>query len=568
MVAQIRWEIIDEGVLEQLEKPVQEIGKALAAAFLVEVSLRLRERDERLVGSGLCCRTCRQKFEFSSPRMLTFECHLGVIKTMRSYLACRRCKIYFHPLDAALEAPGRGEVAPVFGNALSLLGAEVTYGTGSRILEAVANRKIDKSTIDRQVQRDGSCLQRLERQEADALWPYDSKGYSRTTDVAAVMKANGFLLSLPPRPGKVLVMQGDGAMANLAQEPDVKAEKLREQKKVSRKAQKEGTSPQPEDNESVPSSFRESVHLVIYRLEDVVRKPVPPRKGQKRRRPKFRSMITRKQYACVVNDPPMFAKQVNRLARLWDYKAYPERVFIGDGADKLWAAGEEYFEPTTEILDINHARTHIHECARILYVGDTKEAKRWGRQWCKHLEKNGPEQLLTHLREMAKLTWSEAASKKLKNLLAYCEEHEHRMNYPEFVKRGYPIASGAIEGANSHLFADRCRRSGQQWKRHNLQALLCLRCASRDGRWDHVMQAVRRKQLCAPLPLVKLNAVASDALLEASAAVSPLPQPPPPRPPSRINTLIPQRKRLQILRSSDGPCSLEPATGERIGGAP
>lgn len=566
MVGQVRWEVIEQGTLEELEQHALEIGRALATAFLLEASVRLQERDARLVAERPNCWKCGQAFAVSRRETMTFETHLGMLRTRRSYLACRLCKVYFHPLDAALQAPKQGEMAPVFGNALSLLGVEVTYGTGSRLLEALANRKLDKSTIDRHVQRDGSCLQKLEREEAEVLWPYDEKGYPRKTDVAELLKTKGVRLSLPPRPGKVLVMQGDGAMGNLAQEPDVKAEKLREQKKArskARKPRKAGAPEQEDAADSVPSSFRESMQLVVYRLEDVVRKPVSTPKGQKRRRPKFRNIITRKQYACVVNDPPMFAKQVNRLARLWDYKAYPERVFLGDGADKIWAAGQEYFEPTTEILDINHARSHIHECARVLY--ETKKAKSWGKSWCRHLERHGPVRLLAHLRELTGNDWSEAAAKKLKALVAYCEDHEHRMNYPEFVRRGYPIASGAIEGANSHVFADRCRRSGQQWRRDNLQALLSLRCASRDGRWEHVMRTVRRQQAYPALP-VNANASAPSPQVKQEAAEAPPPQ----RPlrSTRLERLIPHRKRLQILRSSHGPAPLEPTTAEAIGGSP
>lgn len=551
-MARVRWDVIEQGTLEEIEKHVQEIGQMLAAALLIEVALRLQERDGWLVMAGVCCPKCNQTFEFSQPGMMTFETHLGQLRVWRSYLACRRCKVYFHPLDAALQAPKRGEMAPVFGTALSLLGVEATYGTGSRLLAALANRKLDKSTIDHQVQRDGGCLQQLEREEADALWPHDAEGHARKIEVAEVLKTKGFLLSLPPRPGKVLVMQVDGAMSNLAQEPDVKAEKAREQKKALEKAHaaKEAGTSEPEDTgDSAPSSFRESLHLVIYRMEDVVKKPIPVPNGQKRRKLKFRSIITRKQYAAVVNDPPMFAKQINRLARLWDYKAYPVRILLGDGAEKNWTAGQ-YFEPTIEVLDINHARDHIRECARVLY--DTKKAKTWGRRWCKHLEKHGPELLLTHLSQLTKETWSEAAANKLKNLRKYCEENKHRMNYPLFIKLGYPIASGAIEGANSHLFADRCRRTGQQWRRDKLQALLALRCASRDGRWEHVLRAVRRQQAYPALP--QPSSHVSPPVEEQAAA-------PPPAPPQRyrrLEQLIPVRKQIQILRSRQGPSPLEP----------
>jgi hypothetical protein len=366
-------------------------------------------------------------------------------------------------------------------------------------------------------------------------------------------------------------MQVDGAMGNLAQEPDVKAEKAREQAKARRKvlkAKKAGMSSPEDASEGTASSFRESLHLLIYRLEDVAKKPLPVKKGQKRGTTKFRHEITRKQYAAVVNDPPMFAKQINRLARLWNYEAYSVRILLADGAEKNWTAGQ-YFEPTVEVLDINHGRDHIRDCGRVLY--DAKKAKAWGRKWCKHLERHGPQRLLAHLRELTNQNWSEAAASKLKNLVEYCEENEHRMNYPLFVRLGYPIASGAIEGANSHLFADRCRRTGQQWRRDKLQAVLALRCASRDGRWNHVMQIVNRDQAYSThTPTASSDTIPVSPPIEVTQThtTSPPPAPPPPQKPRRLDTLIPFRKRLQILKSSDGPHPLEPVPGSQIGGSP
>lgn len=565
VVAQVQWELFETGTLQEIEAHAQEIGKALSLALLGEVSQRLQQRDARLVEAGYWCLKCRQRFEYSQPDQMTFETHLGRLRVWRSYLACRRCKVYFFPLDAALEAPRQGEIAPLFGGALSMLGVEVTYTTSSQLLSAVGNRDLDKSTIDRHLQRDGRCLQELERQEAEALWPYDEQGYARKVDVQAVLKKRGLRLSEPPPPGQVLVLQADGAMANLAQEPDVKAEKELEQRKGRKKARptKPGEEPLAE---SAPSSFRESMQLVIYRLEDVTRKPGPVRKGKKRKR-RVRSVITRKQFACVVNDPPMFPKQVNRLTKLWDHLSYPVRVLLGDGASKIWTEGREYFEPTVEILDINHARSHIQECARALFDADAKKAKSWGRRWCHHLENHGPKRLLAHLNKLTTQSWTETGSRKLKNLLEYCLEHQHRMDYPRFRRLAYPIASGAIEGANSHLFADRCRRSGQQWKRQNLQAMLALRCASRDGRWDIAMSTVRKSRAYQAPPLIsttppELQPPPTEKVVRDEATSAPLRRPRP------LDRLLPQRKLNRIIRSRADPHPLEPTSNAGIGGSP
>ena len=49
------------------------------------------------------------------------------------------------------------------------------------------------------------------------------------------------------------------------------------------------------------------------------------------------------------------------------------------------------------------------------------------------------------------------------------------MRYDEYLKKGYPIATGVIEGACRHLVMDRLCRTGMRWTNVGSQAMLHVR---------------------------------------------------------------------------------------------
>jgi len=63
------------------------------------------------------------------------------------------------------------------------------------------------------------------------------------------------------------------------------------------------------------------------------------------------------------------------------------------------------------------------------------------------------------------------------------------MRYDEYLRRGYPIASGVIEGACRHLVKDRMERSGMRWTLEGARSMLKAWSAlwlPEAGRWkDH-----------------------------------------------------------------------------------
>lgn len=53
---------------------------------------------------------------------------------------------------------------------------------------------------------------------------------------------------------------------------------------------------------------------------------------------------------------------------------------------------------------------------------------------------------------------------ELEKICNYFENNKSPMEYDQYLKAGYPIASGVIEGACGHLVKDRMERSGMRWK--------------------------------------------------------------------------------------------------------
>ncbi len=67
------------------------------------------------------------------------------------------------------------------------------------------------------------------------------------------------------------------------------------------------------------------------------------------------------------------------------------------------------------------------------------------------------------------------------------------MAYATYLARGWPIATGVIEGACRHLVKDRCELSGMRWTLAGAEALLHVRCVHENGDWD-AYHAFRRRQ--------------------------------------------------------------------------
>jgi len=148
---------------------------------------------------------------------------------------------------------------------------------------------------------------------------------------------------------------------------------------------------------------------------------------------------------------------------------------LGDGADWIWEGYAKYLPHRVEILDFYHVSERLGQIAAAWHPEDPEAAVAWRETQEKALLRWGPRQLLNELR-----CWepkNAAAREVRRQQLGYFEKQQERMWYPTYLKLGFPIGSGAVEGACKHLVGDRFKGAGMRWKLETAEPLLHVRAA-------------------------------------------------------------------------------------------
>ena len=78
--------------------------------------------------------------------------------------------------------------------------------------------------------------------------------------------------------------------------------------------------------------------------------------------------------------------------------------------------------------------------------------------------------------------------------LSYFKDHRERMQYRRFRREGWPIGSGAIEGACKSLIKQRTDLSGQRWSPDGALDVLWVRALIVDGLHDEYWKTHRSRK--------------------------------------------------------------------------
>jgi hypothetical protein len=171
----------------------------------------------------------------------------------------------------------------------------------------------------------------------------------------------------------------------------------------------------------------------------------------------------------------------------------PGQVLIAlmDGQESLWETMKLHlsFGPrTVPILDILHALSYVWEAAG-LFTKDEAQRRAFTRARLLRIlrgEVRGVIRGLRRLGSTAGLTGK--AANDLRRICGYLEKNADRMRYDEYLRRGYPIASGVIEGACRHLVKDRMERSGMRWTLEGARSMLNARAAFQSDHWQTFLE--------------------------------------------------------------------------------
>jgi hypothetical protein len=166
-------------------------------------------------------------------------------------------------------------------------------------------------------------------------------------------------------------------------------------------------------------------------------------------------------------------------------------VCLCDGQETLWQACAEAVaeEGRVEILDLLHVTPRLWQAAKLLYGDKGKEVLPFVRQRVTAVLEGKGATVIRGLRRLAAVRGLSGAKKQaLGRICRYLHKNRGRMRYDVYLREGYPIASGVIEGACRHLIKDRMERAGMHWTLAGAQAMLDLRSVWIGGHWEAFQQ--------------------------------------------------------------------------------
>jgi hypothetical protein len=161
-------------------------------------------------------------------------------------------------------------------------------------------------------------------------------------------------------------------------------------------------------------------------------------------------------------------------------------TILGDGAPWIWGIATSKFPEATQIVDLFHAREHIHDLARQLefMLGDRKD------EWlAARLEDLDYGDTGAICREARVFPLTGIKKDELDTALGYFENNAPRMRYKWFRSRGLFVGSGLVESGCKAIIGQRLKLSGMRWTIPGAEAIATLRCQQASRPEDRICYA-------------------------------------------------------------------------------
>jgi hypothetical protein len=372
------------------------------------------------------CPHCGQAAEFHAHRPHTPLSLVGPVRHERAYYLCRRCGEGLFPFDHQAGLTTR-RLTPGLERIATLAGAVAdSFEKAAELLEEMGGVRLGESTVERTTEDAGRRL--AEAVEAGVAfgprvdWPWH-KDYEGRRCAYVELDATGVRQQ---GPGGV---SAEGRMAYVGMVCNACPEW-----------------PWPDEK---PTPMQTRYLSGLYPLED------------------FTPLLRR----------PAGRVGMDRADR-W--------IGLSDGGNGLEDRLVENF-PRVEvvILDFYHPAEKLTGLARRLYPEDETLAEGQARQWRGLLKDEGGAVLAAVLSEW---DWPHrpGLGEAVAELVGYLGRHAHRMEYPEYLAKGWCIGSGAVESACKTVVGQRLKLAGMRWGEEGADALCHLRALYRSekGQWE------------------------------------------------------------------------------------
>lgn len=426
----------------------------------LDLRSKLEPVRESVMGSDCEVRTHRRP---DCTRSL--ESRFGEVKITRIGYSGRGISSLF-PLDAALNLP-----VDKYSHGLSqVLGGEIAKNSFDESTETIC-----KMTGGKIPKRQAEDLSVTMARDFDAFYFIRRLAGSEKTDDLLVMSTDGKGVVVREeylRTATYKASQREKELGN--KKPRLEPGEKRNRKRMATVATVYTVAPnerEPEDIISVLNSSKDKISP----------EKSPPRPENKR---VWASL--EKSSKDVINE--MFEEAQRR-----DPEHKREWVVLVDGAEHqmklIKQAQRKHGVKVTIILDIIHVLEYLWKASYVFFEVGSEQSKKWVSQ--KALEiLNGRAGLVAGgmKRKATMLNIDEDKRKNVDKCANYLNKYKPYLHYDKYLKGGYPIATGVIEGACRYLVKDRMEITGARWGLKNAEAVLKLRAIKTsqdaDEYWD------------------------------------------------------------------------------------
>jgi hypothetical protein len=412
------------GVLEQAMRA------ALASAGAALLEAVLAGDGDGYCGPHAGCGNGHQAV-YAGGRAKTVTTVLGPVRLTRAWYHCGQCGHGFAPRDQQLGISG-GPLSPGLAEMIALAGAEVSFARAAGLLAGLAGISISARTIERSAEATGAAARSAAAAEAAAI---------RARDI----------LPLPPQEPvpDMLYAEVDGTGVPV------------------RASETEGRAGKADDGKAGTREVKLARLFTVSRLDDDGRPVMDPGSST---------------YAATFGGKDTFAELVEAEYLRRGGEHFRQVVALGDGAAWIWTMAGALYPHATHIVDIYHAREHLHDlAAHLAFI--TPDPPQWLAGRLAELDAGNIEAIIAAARQYP---LEGIKAEDLDRKLGYFEHNIHRMRYARFRELGMFTGSGAIEAACKQIIAQRAKQSGMHWTVEGAAGIIALRCQHASGRWDEL----------------------------------------------------------------------------------
>ena len=186
-------------------------------------------------------------------------------------------------------------------------------------------------------------------------------------------------------------------------------------------------------------------------------------------------------YTAAIESSDEFGRRIYAEALMRGLEQAKKVVVLTDGARYNKSITQMHFATATHIIDLYHAREHLHILSKLLLPDTNRKAKE--KPWLELLDEGQIEALMDAIKRY--LPSRGHRRKKALKEINYFLDNAEKMRYADFKKQGLFVGSGVIEAGCRTLIGQRLKKSGMFWSLDGANAIIASRCCQLSGRFEN-----------------------------------------------------------------------------------